>query len=309
VVLPSPDRLAEIAYQATVTFADGLGPRSRTIWDAMLARRIEVSGGAPDYLHSFAQPIVRAPLWAAQAVAASGGAVHKAMVETAVAAGAVGYYAVRLQDDLVDESIGDPGAIAVLSSAVLATAQSTLGSIGLSAGFWRWHSGVMLRYAEAMQFEAEVRTNPDGYEEDAFDQVLERSRPLVVPGVAILDATDAWPLRPDFEQMVMAATSALQLINDLGHAAKDISAGNRTWVHTLLGVRGDSPLTRGRLIGGMDRVFDQIKYRLEHVVDLGRGLGVPDAAAWAETTERAAAERFERLLVWLLETPPGGPPA
>ncbi len=304
-VFPSPDRLATIARQATVTFADELGPRSRAIWDAMLARRAEVSGGAPDYLHSFAQPIVLVPLWAAQAVTASGGAADEAMVETAAAAGAIGYYAVRLQDDLVDEEMGDPGAIVVLSSAVLASAQSRLGSIGLSPGFWRWHSGVMLRYAEAMQFEAEVRAIQGGYDEAAFGQVMERSRPLVVPGVAVLDATGAWPLRSDFEQMVIAATSALQLINDLGHAAKDISAGNRTWVHTLLGVRGDSPLTRGRLIGGMDRVFDQIKCRLEDVIELGRDLGVPEAAGWAETTERAAADRFERLLVWLLETPPG----
>jgi hypothetical protein len=54
----------------------------------------------------------------------------------------------------------------------------------------------------------------------------------------------------------------------------------------------------------MDRVFDQIKCRLKDVIDLGRDLGVPEAAGWAEKTERAAADRFERLLVWLLETPP-----
>jgi hypothetical protein len=304
VVLPSPDRLATIARQATVTFADDLQPRSRAIWDAMLARRAEVSGGAPDYLHSFAQPIVLVPLWAAQATTAASGAVDGVIVETAAAAGAIGYYAVRLQDDLMDEKIGDPAAIAVLSSGVLAAAQSTLGSMGLSAQFWEWHRHVLLGYAEAMQFEAEIRNDPAAYDEAAFERVLERSRPLAVPGVAVLDAAGAWPLRPDLEAIVMAATGAIQLINDMGHVAKDLSAGNRSWVHTLLGVRGDSPLTRGRLLGGMDRVLDQIEYRLRKVVDLGDALRVPEATVWAETTKDAATDRFQRLLLSLLEPPP-----
>ncbi len=71
-VLPSPDRLATIARQATVTFADELQPRSRGLWEEMLRRRREVSGGEPDYLHPLAQPIVLVPLWAAQAAAGIG---------------------------------------------------------------------------------------------------------------------------------------------------------------------------------------------------------------------------------------------
>ena len=168
------------------------------------------------------------PRWAAQAAAGVGEAVDGGVIETAAAAGAIGYYAVRLQDDLVDEGVGDPAAVAVLSSAVLAAAQSALGSMGLSVKFWEWQSDVMLRYAEAMQFEAEIRSNPDGYDEAAFERVLDRSRPLVVPGVAVLDAAGTWPLQPDFEQMIVAATGALQINNDLGHAVKDLNQGNRT---------------------------------------------------------------------------------
>ena len=93
------------------------------------------------------------PLWAAQAAAGIGCVVGGELVETAAAAGAIGYYAVRLQDDLMDEGIGDPAAIAVLSSAVLAAAQSTLGSMGLSARFWGWHSecDVALRRGDAVR--------------------------------------------------------------------------------------------------------------------------------------------------------------
>ena len=90
----------------------------------------------------------------------------------------------------MDEGIGDPAAIAVLSSAVLTAAQSTLGSMGLSARFWGWHREVMFGYAEAMQFEAQVRNDPAAYDEAAFERVLERSRPLAVPGVAVLDAAE-----------------------------------------------------------------------------------------------------------------------
>ncbi len=106
-----------------------------------------------------------------------GNLVKGELVETAAAAGAIGYYAVRLQDDLMDEGIGDPAAIAVLSSAVLATAQSTLGSMGPSARFWVWHRDVMLGYAEAMQFEAEIRNDPAAYDEAAFERVLEQVAP------------------------------------------------------------------------------------------------------------------------------------
>ncbi len=146
----------------------------------------------------------------------------------------------------MDEGIGDPAAIAVLSSAVLAAAQSTLGSMGLSATFWGWHRDVMLRYAEAMQFEAEVRNDPDGYDEAAFERVLDRSRPLEVPGVAVLDTAGGWSLQPDFERMIMAATGALQIVNDLDHVAKDLAMGNRTWVHTLLGVHCRRPADPGQ---------------------------------------------------------------
>ncbi len=301
---PSPERLAAIARQATIALGDRLQPRSRDLWEVMLLRRTEVSGGEPDYLHPLAQPIVLVPRWAAQAAAGVGEAVDGGVIETAAAAGAIGYYAVRLQDDLVDEGIGDPAAVAVLSSAVLAAAQSALGSMGLSVKFWEWQSDVMLRYAEAMQFEAEIRSKPDGYDEAAFERVLDRSRPLVVPGVAVLDAAGTWPLQPDFEQMIMAATGALQINNDLGHAVKDLNQGNRTWVHTLLGVSAGTTLNRGRLIGGVDRVLDRMRGRLTEVADLAVALGLPEAAAWAKAAERAAGERLERMLISLLQMPP-----
>ena len=303
--IPSPQRLAAIARQATIALGDRLQPRSRDLWEAMLLRRSEVSGGEPDYLHPLAQPIVLVPRWAAQAAAVVGKAVDRGLVEAAAAAGAIGYYAVRFQDDLVDEGIGDPAAVAVLSSAVLAAAQSTLGSMGPTVRFWEWHCEVMLRYAEAMQFEAEIRSKPDGYDEAAFGRVLDRSRPLVVPGVAVLDAAGTWPLQPDFEQMIMAATGALQINNDLGHAVKDLNQGNRTWVHTLLGVRAGTPLNRGRLIGGVDRVLDRMRERLAVVADLAVALELSEAAAWAGATERAAGERLERMLISLLQMPAG----
>ncbi len=229
-----------------------------------------MTGGGPDYLHPLAQPVVLVPLWAAQAAAGIGSGVTGELVETAAAAGAIGYYAVRLQDDLMDEGIGDPAAIAVLSSAVLTAAQSTLGSMGLSARFWSWHREVMLGYAEAMQFEAEIRYDPDAYDEAAFERVLERSRPLAVPGVAVLDAAGAWSLQPDFERMILSATGALQIVNDLDQVAKDLAEGNRTWVHNLLGLHAGAPLTRGRFIGGMDRVLDEMRDRLAEVGWVGR---------------------------------------
>ena len=79
--------------------------------------------------------------------------------------------------------------------------------------------------------------------------------------------------------------------------------GNRTWVHTLLGLHAGAPLTRGRLIGGMDRVLDEMRDRLAKVDGLAARLGVPEAAVWAATIERAVGERSERLLISLLRMP------
>ena len=85
--------------------------------------------------------------------------------------------------------------------------------------------------------------------------------------------------------------------------------GNRTWVHNLLGLHAGAPLTRGRFIGGMDRVLDQMRDRLAMLAGLAIRLGVPEAAVWAETTERAATDRFERVLSSLLKGPSAGAPA
>jgi hypothetical protein len=103
----------------------------------------------------------------------------------------------------------------------------------------------------------------------------------------------------------MAATGALQIINDLGHAVKDLNQGHRTWVHTLLAVRAGGSLNRGRLIGGIDRVLDRMRERLAEVAGLAVPLGIPEAAAWARATERAAGERSERMLISLLRMPAG----
>ena len=56
-----------------------------------------MTGGGPDYLHPLAQPVVLVPLWAAQAAAGIGSGVMGELVETAVAAGAIGYCAVRFR--------------------------------------------------------------------------------------------------------------------------------------------------------------------------------------------------------------------
>ena len=64
-------------------------------------------------------------------------------------------------------------------------------------------------------------------------------------------------------------------------------------------------LNRGRLIGGVDRVLDRMRDRLTEVADLAVALGLPEAAAWAKAAERAAGERLERMLISLLQMPPG----
>ncbi len=125
----------------------------------------------------------------------------------------------------------------------------------------------------------------------------------------MLDAAGVWSLQPDFERMMVSATGALQIVNDLDQVAADLAVGNHTWVHNLLGLHAGAPLTRGRFIGGMDRVLDEMRDRLSKVAGMAAHLDVPEAAGWADITERAATDRFERLLSSLLQGPSAGTPA
>ena len=297
--LSDADHLVQIAEGHLARLRSDLGPLLQETWDEIRRRRFGTDSPAGTaYFHPIAQPILLVPIWAAEAARNAGSGVAPEVVDDAVGASVLGYHAVRLQDDFVDEGRGEATEILLLSTAVLSRAQALLARRVTSPVFWDWYSLVMTRYAAAMAMETGLRAAPSSYDRAAFEQVLERSQPLAVPGAALLAHAQRWEVVPVLEELVRAITFSLQLSNDLRHARHDLAFGNITWVHRLLGWDEGSPdMSRRALLSGVDMVFQETIRGLARAHRAAVLLGSEHAALWVESASAYLQGHVERVIV------------
>ncbi|KYF58883.1 geranylgeranyl pyrophosphate synthase, partial [Sorangium cellulosum] len=203
-----------------------------------LAARLRLFEGEPGegyFSHPMALPVLELPLWVATRFRAPRPAPRAGTPELPplavdlAEAAAVGYLHVRIEDDLVDEGVGEPGAAVLLSGALFARHQALLArSLPGQSAFWDLFEEVWLGYGDAMLLERRLHRGGGPRDVEAFRRVLARSRPLVLPAAAALFALSRPEHLAALEAFVSALAAAHQLFADLLHAEKDRALGNAT---------------------------------------------------------------------------------
>jgi hypothetical protein len=296
-----PDRVQR-AVQARLR--DQRGRLSPDLWagfDALMARRGFLSDRADAFFHPLGQPIVSFPLWVAAAVGDAGPADEGRLLDL-VEATVVGYLYVRVQDDRLDEAIGDPDEALFLADAFLVRHQTLLARhVGSSPRFWDLFEQVAADYSAAMLLERSVMRAGSTYGPDEFDRVLRRSHPLVLPGAALLDIADRWDLLQPLRRFVHLAVRAAQLVDDLLDCESDRAAGRLTWVvRRLDGEAGPEAMARAFVTGGVDEIVAEALADIDAAQAAANDAGLAEVRAWLDARRAALLSLLERVLVEVL---------
>jgi len=240
----------------------------------LLAALLERVGAAPGYFtHPLALPVLQLPAWL-------GAPAHH--LPSLALAGALGYLSVRVQDDLIDDGVGDPGEAALLSALLLHHHDAALAALTPGPLFWSRSAKTWAAYGEAMLIERRLHA-ASHYTTADLDRVLDRSRPLALPTAAWLCADGRAARLPDLDALVSALVRAHQLHTDLLDLETDCAAGRRTWLLAQLGDPPDTTALRRLLFaqGGLDTLLNHVRCHLRAVADLSQVLGIDEAAEFA----------------------------
>lgn len=286
-----------------------LGGELGALFDALAARLrlFEGGPGAGYFSHPMALPVLQLPRW----IAARYGDPGAPLVVNLAEAAAVGYLHVRVEDDWFDEAIGDPGASMILSGALFARHQALLArELAPASAFWGLFEEVWLGYAEAMLFERRLHQGLRAHDAEAFQQVLARSRPLVLPAAAALFALGREAELPALEALVAALVAGHQLFADLLNIEKDRALGNTTHVLFRLGALGsDGAVVAGGdpgaaalrvalfVHGGFEAIVDEARAELARAGAAAATLGLPAASRFIEARGRYMREVQEKVFL------------
>lgn len=289
----------------------GLGPELGAAFDELAGRLrlFEGRAGQGYFSHPMALPTLDLPRWAAAHLALRGAEAPPARVLRLAEAAAVGYLRVRVEDDWLDEGIGEPGAVMMLAGALGARHEALIAAeLPRGSAFWDLFEEVWRGYAEAMLLERRLQRGEGDYDEAAFRRVLARSRPLVLPAAAALFAAGRIEGLAAVEQLVDGLAAGHQLFADALHAQKDSALGVTTHALRRLGVErgaGGAEVAQALLLrGGLDALVDAARAELERARTAARALGAEEAERFLEERVRYMADLRARAFQALFQ---GGP--
>jgi hypothetical protein len=276
-----------------------LGPRLAAALEARV-----FPGGLPDegallaHLSRVAQPVAWLPIWVAEALADDGTPPGAAAALDAAEASMFGYLYARAVDAVVDGDGLAPVDAQLLADALFARHQVALAGVApAGAPFWPLFQRRWLAAGEALLLERALARG-GGVDAAGFERVLDRSRPLLLPGAALLARCGRWGWLTQLSALVDHSTRAAQLFDDLLDVQEDLAAGNCTWVARRFGGAEDPAGVGYRLIveGGFDAVVAEVRGELSSAAALAGGLGMARGqAALLEAGERAERTRQETL--------------
>lgn len=303
--LPGEGALGRAVEGRLHCLAAGFGPELRAAFTPLAAAVDPGRPAAPRWARYFlapsAHPVLQLPLWVAEAAQQAGQKPTPAAVEELAEAGATGYLAVHLQDDLLDEERGEPGQTMLLALALHTRHLALLGRV-LPAGSplsqriqRRWQA-----YAEAMLLERRLLRGPGVRDEAEFDAELGRSLPLELPPAAGLVAWGLAERLPRLAALVKALIQAHQRFHELVHAEQGRAAGRRTQVVTRHAAHGKAGLRRALLLdGGFDAEVAAVQRHLRRAAEAAEALGSAGAQAhvarqvrWVGELQRALFARL-----------------
>lgn len=210
-----------------------------------------------------------------------------------------GYLSVRAEDDYFDGDWDDAGAAMILSGVFRARHHALLAALISERRFWARFERIWRGYGEAMLLERSLHHPAARYGKNEFDQVLQRSQPLEIPGDAVLAMRGLWDRVDRFSLMVRHVNTATQLFDDFVDAPADLESGNHTWMVRRLGGVGDSRALRRGMITGWDEVVAEVRAELAAATRIGETLGLEPMSRWVDARQQLidrASERMYRVL-------------
>ncbi len=278
----TPAEITAAVDARLIALRDSLGPHLRPGFEAMVARRGWLTGDPERYLDPASQPVIGLPLAVGRALG-----MDDATLLDAFESSMVGYAAVRIHDDWLDEGIGDedPHATALLAHALAARHQAATARVaGDHPAFWDLFATTWADYGEAMVLERDLLRGPDGgagpYDAPAFERVLLRSRPLVLPPAALLARGGAWDRLPALVALVAAVTRASQLLDDTLDVLEELDAGRMNHlVQRFGGLHGRKALLVGWALGGFASAMEEADSALTEAEAAAGDLGIGEAVA------------------------------
>ncbi|HUG33089.1 MAG TPA: hypothetical protein VMM14_09395 [Acidimicrobiia bacterium] len=294
-----PDERGRAALSRVGEFVAGLGGLLGQQADRLLTRhgyQMRPDADGP-HRNVLGHPLFELPIW----LAAADGEYRlddDALVDICESS-LCGYLSVRAEDDYFDGDSDDAGAAMILSGVFRARHHALLAPLVSERRFWTRFERIWRGYGEAMLLERSLHHPAARYGKDEFDQVLQRSQPLEIPGDAVLAMRGLWDRTDSFSIMVRHVNTATQLFDDFVDAPADLELGNLTWmVRRLGGVSGSRALRRGMIVG-WDEVVAEVRAELDAATRIGETLGLEPMSRWVTARQQLidrASERMYRVL-------------
>ena len=286
-----------------------LGPELAGAFER-LRGRVAAAGWGAYFTAPHAQPVLLLPLWAAQLACQVGSDPGVVAVESAVESALVGYLHVRVQDDWLDEGVGEPAQVLLLSTALLVRHQVALARVcGACLPFWELFAECWESYGEAMLLEHGLCPT-DPIDEALFRRTLRRADPMVLAAAALFHGAGLEDRIPSLRTLVRHLVFAHQLFHDLTDAERDAASGRVSWVLSRY-----SSATKGLrhslfLGGGFDQVVEEALEALRAARGLAVRLGLDGAVAYVDWRlrwmEEVRQRVFRQFFSALLAPPPSG---
>jgi hypothetical protein len=200
------------------------------------------------------------------------------------AAALFGYLCVRVHDDLIDDGEGEPGDALLLAHRLFLEHHGLLVRHVADHRYWLLHHERWDAYVTAMAEERELGRGDRTWDDDAFARVLDRSRPLVLPGAAVLALQGRWDAVRDLRDLVDALVTAHQRFDDLVDVTADRAAGRATRATVAFN------------LSFVDAELDRAGAELDRAESAARALGADPAIPWIQG-RRARMEAWRHALM------------
>ncbi len=281
------------------TICGQLGPSQQhdfnALWDRLRLPRPAKAAGVPPAL---ALPLPLLPWFCGRRLRRQGVRVPRRAVQEAALAAVLGYMAVRLHDDRLDEAAGSE-ATALLTGSVLLTHHlrllaSAAGARG-SVEVLQQATQAWARYAEGMAVEVQATVDGATWTESIWQASLLRYAPMALPSIALCIRVGKAGEVQRSVALFSALGEAHQLFEDVVDLAEDVRGQRGGWVAELCGVRENALLgERFGYIAGIGPVLDRAHQRLDEARAIAQELGETELVGHLDARETAMRK-------WLLE--------
>lgn len=295
-----PTQAGEQAFGRISRLVEGLGGELGAQVSGLLARHgygLDVDGGAP-HISVLNHPLIQLPIWLAYAGVGGGEVALRALLDICESS-LCGYLSVRAEDDYLDGDWDEPGPAMMVSAFFRARHQALLAPLVSDPRFWARFQSLWQSYGEAMLLERALHDRARPYGPEEYDEVLNRSQPLEIPGSAVLSLRGRWDLSDRLAQLVRHLTKATQLFGDFVDAPDDLAVGNHTWMVRRLGGLDGQPALRRGMVSMCDEIVAEASGELDKALVVADSLGIPEFPAWVAARKdlmgQAAQQMFEVL--------------